>query len=205
MIGAGMVVIQPATGKVLLLYEPRIDYWFFPKGRKDVGESLEQTALREAYEESGYRVEFLPLYLPTNAPIPPAERGHGDLPSTEPFYISTHAWAPRNRQHPEGQVWAGDFGGEYLTFWYIGQISADAVHQADTGMPDEKEYQSHLLEVDDACERLCQCGMDQWAVMLRMAYNLWLQTKAHAEQMAAAQQQETKTEVERSDVARGVY
>lgn len=51
MIGAGMVVLQPTTGKVLLLYEPRMDYWFFPKGRKDVGESLEQTALREAYEE----------------------------------------------------------------------------------------------------------------------------------------------------------
>ena len=27
------------------------DYWFLPKGRKDVGESLEDTALREGYEE----------------------------------------------------------------------------------------------------------------------------------------------------------
>ena len=51
MTGAGMVVLQPATGKVLLLYDPRGNGWFLPKGRKDVGESLEQTALREAYEE----------------------------------------------------------------------------------------------------------------------------------------------------------
>lgn len=46
-----MVIIQPSTRKVVLLYERRRNYWFLPKGRKDIGESLEQTALREAYEE----------------------------------------------------------------------------------------------------------------------------------------------------------
>ena len=59
MLGAGMVVIQPSTGKVVLLSERHesrrggqpYHRWFLPKGRKDVGESLEQTALREAYEE----------------------------------------------------------------------------------------------------------------------------------------------------------
>ncbi len=59
MVGAGMVIIQPSSGKVVLLYEIVKDqhgrhmysHWFLPKGRKDVGESLEQTALREAYEE----------------------------------------------------------------------------------------------------------------------------------------------------------
>lgn len=61
MLGAGMVIIQPTTGKVVLLREPvgpdpknptkTLYYWFLPKGRKDRGESLEQAALREAYEE----------------------------------------------------------------------------------------------------------------------------------------------------------
>ena len=58
MLGSGMVVIQPSSGKVLVLCEKYKDahgrehsYWFLPKGRKDVGESLEQAALREAYEE----------------------------------------------------------------------------------------------------------------------------------------------------------
>lgn len=58
MIGAGMVIIQPSTGKIALLYEGFKDErgrqhhrWFLPKGRKDIGESLEETALREAYEE----------------------------------------------------------------------------------------------------------------------------------------------------------
>jgi 8-oxo-dGTP pyrophosphatase MutT (NUDIX family) len=51
MLGAGMVIIQPSTEKVLLVNETERHYWFLPRGRKDVGESLEQTALREAYEE----------------------------------------------------------------------------------------------------------------------------------------------------------
>ena len=53
-----MVIIQPSSGKVVLLREVHQDQqgncyarWFLPKGRKDVGESLEQTALREAHEE----------------------------------------------------------------------------------------------------------------------------------------------------------
>jgi 8-oxo-dGTP pyrophosphatase MutT (NUDIX family) len=46
-----MVVIQPSTGKIVVIYESKEKVWFLPKGRKDVGESLEQAALREAYEE----------------------------------------------------------------------------------------------------------------------------------------------------------
>jgi 8-oxo-dGTP pyrophosphatase MutT (NUDIX family) len=54
-----VVIIQPATGKVVLVTDKR-ERWFLPKGRKDKGESLEQTALREAYEEVN---EFLPFHL----------------------------------------------------------------------------------------------------------------------------------------------
>ncbi|KAH9837718.1 uncharacterized protein C8Q71DRAFT_557804 [Rhodofomes roseus] len=224
MVGAGMVVLQPATGKVLLLYEPRNDRWLLPKGRKDVDESLEQTALREAYEEvrcvfsihaenptesacmcwfisrssalprpgatvweqSGYRVEFLPLYLPTNAPLSPAGRVHGMRKCTEPFYASTLTWGNRNKQRPNDEVWPGDRGGEYITFWYIGQIPRDAVHEADTGMADEKEYQSHLLELDDACEKLRGCEMLQFSRMVKSAHELWLHTKEFEEKEAQA-------------------
>lgn len=51
MIGAGMVILQPSTSRVVIVHETRLNYWFLPKGRKDVGESMEQAALREAYEE----------------------------------------------------------------------------------------------------------------------------------------------------------
>jgi 8-oxo-dGTP pyrophosphatase MutT (NUDIX family) len=46
-----MVVIQPSSGKVLVVNDTAKRSWFLPRGRKDIGESLEQCALREAYEE----------------------------------------------------------------------------------------------------------------------------------------------------------
>lgn len=49
LLGAGVVIIQPSSGKVVIVNEG--EYWFLPKGRKDVGESLEYTAMREGYEE----------------------------------------------------------------------------------------------------------------------------------------------------------
>jgi 8-oxo-dGTP pyrophosphatase MutT (NUDIX family) len=49
MLGAGMVIIQPSTEKFVIIHDN--GHWFLPRGRKDLGESLEKTALREAYEE----------------------------------------------------------------------------------------------------------------------------------------------------------
>jgi hypothetical protein len=68
-IGAGVVIIQPETGKIVLVsdkkevpdHKGRMMEWerfFLPKGRKDVGESIEQAALREGYEEVNSFVLF---------------------------------------------------------------------------------------------------------------------------------------------------
>ena len=51
MLGAGMVIFQRVTHNVVVIYDTNSRGWFLPRGRKDRGESLEQTALREAYEE----------------------------------------------------------------------------------------------------------------------------------------------------------
>jgi hypothetical protein len=60
-LAASVVIIQPSTGRFVVLSEKRVykvrgkeeeyERWFLPRGRKDVGESLEQTAVREGYEE----------------------------------------------------------------------------------------------------------------------------------------------------------
>jgi ADP-ribose pyrophosphatase YjhB (NUDIX family) len=56
MLSAGMVIIQPSTGRIVIINDEKEDnYWFLPKGRKNIGESLEQAALREAYEEVSFR------------------------------------------------------------------------------------------------------------------------------------------------------
>lgn len=67
MLGAGMVIIQPSTHKVVVLRdlnERRLpQHCFFPRGRKDVGESLEHAALREAYEEVRVSVSWQPFLV----------------------------------------------------------------------------------------------------------------------------------------------
>jgi len=144
MLGAGMVLIQDKTNKIVVIYEKQKKYWFFPRGRKDIGESLEQTALREAYEESGYRAEFLPLFTPHRAPAAPHDLNAYNRPDTEPIFICLTSWQPRRRRG------FPDNGGEYLTSWYVGRIAENAIPQSGTGMPDEQNYESYLLTFEEA-------------------------------------------------------
>ena len=41
--------------EVLVVHRPRYDDWSLPKGKLDPGESHEQAALREVWEETGWR------------------------------------------------------------------------------------------------------------------------------------------------------
>jgi len=162
-----MVVIQPSSGKVLVVNDTKRGTWFLPRGRKDIGETLEQCALREAYEESGYRVEFLPLHLPSRAPAPPDRpNARLELMVSEPVFITTTDFGPKyygNRVDP---------GGQYITFCYVGQIPADAVREESTGMPDEMNYVGTLLELDVALSRLH--GLE--AHIMNVAYLHWRET-----------------------------
>ena len=105
-------------------------------------------------------MSFLPVLMPTNAPgAPSVPREHQRayrLPSTEPIYITSTFWSKQRL----GQVIESG-GGHYLTFWYVGQISEDAVRsvlvsrsrsdntafqvpEENTGMADEKTCKASL-------------------------------------------------------------
>ncbi|KAF8064307.1 hypothetical protein FPV67DRAFT_214024 [Lyophyllum atratum] len=171
MLGAGMVIIQPSSHKLVLVYDSRSKYWFLPKGRKDMGESLESAALREAYEESGYEVELLPLYTPSHAPSPPGDPAARQRPNTEPVYMTLAKWAPGQGNRKSG--------GEYLTSWYVGHIPEAAVHKAGTGMADEQTYSSHLTTYEDAMTLLYHAERD----VLRYAWAVYMHTlKVQGEQ-----------------------
>ncbi|KAK7055501.1 Nudix hydrolase domain-containing protein [Favolaschia claudopus] len=177
LLGAGMVVIQPGSGKLVVVYESKKKYWFLPKGRKDVGESLEQAALREAYEESGYRVEFLPLFTQTRAPSPPSNPHAAYEPNTEPIYITTVAFPARHRANRVSPA------GEYLTFWYVGQIPEDAVREENTGMPDEVNFVTHLVDVNEALKLLCA----EEALIVHYAWKLFCCTNVELEKRSREQ------------------
>jgi 8-oxo-dGTP pyrophosphatase MutT (NUDIX family) len=56
-IKAGCVVVNE-NGEVLLVSDKERKIWSFPKGHAENGETLEQVALREVQEETGYEVEI---------------------------------------------------------------------------------------------------------------------------------------------------
>lgn len=54
---AGGVVMR--DGQVLIVHRPRYDDWTLPKGKLDPGESFEDGALREVWEETGLTCSLL--------------------------------------------------------------------------------------------------------------------------------------------------
>jgi 8-oxo-dGTP diphosphatase len=54
---AGGVVVR--DGRVCLVHRPRYDDWTLPKGKLDRGESFEDGALREVWEETGLRCRLI--------------------------------------------------------------------------------------------------------------------------------------------------
>jgi 8-oxo-dGTP pyrophosphatase MutT (NUDIX family) len=62
MLGAGIIIVSPA-GRLLLVQQERdgVTEWGSLGGGLEPGETIEQCAVREAYEESGLRVRLLRL------------------------------------------------------------------------------------------------------------------------------------------------
>lgn len=56
-LAAGGIVLRPgataAEPQTLIIHRPRHDDWSFPKGKLDPGETFEDAAVREVYEETG--------------------------------------------------------------------------------------------------------------------------------------------------------
>lgn len=63
-IAAGAVVTRRSGSEVLLVHRPKYDDWSFPKGKRDPGEHVTTTAVREVLEETGLRVVL-------GRPLPP--------------------------------------------------------------------------------------------------------------------------------------
>jgi len=69
-LSCGTITLDLERNKVLLIRWRTKNEYLLPKGRKDIGETLEQAALRETYEETGHKVHLLPLSMPTLATSP---------------------------------------------------------------------------------------------------------------------------------------
>ncbi|EPS39590.1 hypothetical protein H072_6645 [Dactylellina haptotyla CBS 200.50] len=136
--GAGAVMFHRKSKRVLLVIDEREDErplgWFLPKGRKDVGESLEAAALREAEEEGGYPCRLLPVPVPTRHPKKVVDN---NILSSEPIYM--HNWSiPPKKHWPEG--------GMYTCFWYVCEITDEDLEKVETEKKEKKDMMNKAQE-----------------------------------------------------------
>jgi len=133
--------------------------------------------LREGYEESGYQIVPLPLYSGSLAPEAPGQAGDqtvggilgtfGHLrKDTEPIAVTTQNW-----NHTA--VFSRGGNGEYLTFWYVGQIPDNAVPVAGTGMEFEEKFQSYLFTFEEAMKKIT---VEVDRNVLKAAWRAWQTT-----------------------------
>ncbi|KAG8968941.1 hypothetical protein FRC03_005486 [Tulasnella sp. 419] len=143
-ISAGCVLFRFQDGKeeICVLHQRKKDEWVLPKGRKDRGESVEITALRETYEETGYRCRYLPTDLYTRAPIAGLsmneEATEAKGSTSEPFAVSIRD------ADESGRI-------KKIVWWFIAEVVGE--HQKGTQMPTE-DFESVFLNADEAIIKL---------------------------------------------------
>jgi len=128
--------------RVCLLHHTVRDEWLLPKGRKDLGEHVPATAVRETYEETGYPCEPLALDLVTRAPASGAQTK--DAPAQvraradEPFMVTVRR-----------TVFEGDGAGVKLVWWFaaVRRAGTDKVDGTQTAV---ESFESRFFEVDEA-------------------------------------------------------
>ena len=76
---AGGVVLRD-DGLVAVVHRPKYDDWSLPKGKLDPGETFEQAALREVWEETGLRARLV-------RELPPVEYTVRDRPKRVRYWL----------------------------------------------------------------------------------------------------------------------
>jgi 8-oxo-dGTP pyrophosphatase MutT (NUDIX family) len=115
---AGAILFKLSTKQICLVHSHERNEWLLPKGRRNIGETRQQTAIREVQEESGLPCRLLPATLRSRCTPNVEEVGFtADEPRLfphviEPFYL-THRVLPEP-------------GGIKLIWWFIGSINEDA-------------------------------------------------------------------------------
>lgn len=144
-ISAGCVLFRHnPSSKVLeicILHHLRRDEWLLPKGRKDRGETIEEAALRETYEETGFKCRLWPQRMPTRAPAVDMDDVHTTQivdNLVEPIGITI-------RDLGKGDI--------KIIFWFIAKAEDGASKVHGTQMATEN-FESTFVDAHEAVERL---------------------------------------------------
>jgi 8-oxo-dGTP pyrophosphatase MutT (NUDIX family) len=133
---------EPADAKVCLVNLRSTNEWLLPKGRRNIGESRKEAALREVAEETGFQGRLLPVTMPTRACAPD---DHPDVPDkariqrniTEPFMCTV-------RELPGGN-------GTKFIWWYVAVLVDDDHSHRSAG---EEQFNTEFFPMDEAVQKL---------------------------------------------------
>ena len=132
-LGSGTVCIDADKALMLLLYHRPKGELMLPKGRKDRGESIEATATRETFEESGFPCQLVKHKLPTNAPD---TSGNADV-HREPIAV---------QQRMKDGV-------RKIIIWYVAQADSSGFWTAGT-QEEGEDFETRWLPVKEAAKAL---------------------------------------------------
>lgn len=131
-ISCGTVSVDLANSKVLLIRWRKTGEHLLPKGRKDINETLEETAMRETLEETGMRVRLLPVAIPTLATLP---SGVAEPPETV-----TEPIAMTQRTTADGTL--------KVIFWFVAAVRY-AVERAEGTQQEDEDFETVWADFDD--------------------------------------------------------
>ena len=126
-LSSGTVPLDIPNGLALLLYYRPMKEYMLPKGRKNVGETLEETAVRETTEESGFKCRLFKHGLSTNA-----------QQLTEPEHTEPIAVQQRMSQ-----------GVRKIIFWYISEVDSCSQQKLDA-QEEGEDFDVEWVRMEDA-------------------------------------------------------
>ncbi|KAF1911830.1 NUDIX domain-containing protein [Ampelomyces quisqualis] len=154
---------SPSSARVCLGNILAKDEWVLVKGRRNMNESRKDAAIRELYEETGYRGKLLPVRLATRVTVegdaadaPDKTRVHEGL--TEPFMCTV-------REVPSGN-------GVKIIWWFIAVLEDGSAERG----PGEATFRSEFFGCEEAVEKLY---FETDREVLRRAISIINDTAAH--------------------------
>ncbi|KZT51013.1 hypothetical protein CALCODRAFT_488257 [Calocera cornea HHB12733] len=142
-ISCGCVLFVPASQQIVLvksLSATQAGSWLLPKGRKNVGETLEAAAVREAFEETGCECELWECEMRTRA-----------TDANVLGRVSDVARSTRCTEPLAVQMRATRHGHQKLIFWFIGKMKEGCTPQP---LEAHEHYEVGFFGYDEAVRQL---------------------------------------------------
>jgi 8-oxo-dGTP pyrophosphatase MutT (NUDIX family) len=140
----GAIPFRLSTREICVLHHRQRNQYLLAKGRRNVGEHRQQTALREVREETGVRCRLLPVDMFTRAPPTVEEKGQADEWGPRLYKGVCEPFTLQMRRVRDGSV--------KLIWWYVAAVEEGEAVEQDA--EDQERYTVEFYSYADVLEKL---------------------------------------------------